>query len=146
MPTRSSRTAWNGTLQQGTGQVELTDSKAGTFEVDFPKRASDSPQGQTSPEELIAAAHSACFAMSLSNEIEQAGCTPHGIEVTAEVDLGPDPKAGGFILTAIRLKASIEADGLDDAGFQKAVDAAEAGCPVSKALAAIDVTVDASRA
>lgn len=146
MPTRSSRTAWNGTLQQGSGQVELTDSKAGTFEVDFPKRASDSPQGQTSPEELIAAAHSACFAMSLSNELEQAGGTPHGIEVTAEVDLGPDPKAGGFVLTAIRLKASIEVDGLDDEGFQKAVDAAEAGCPVSKALSAIDVTVDASRA
>ena len=146
MPTRTARTAWNGGLQDGSGQVELTSSKAGTFDVDFPKRASDSPQGQTSPEELIAAAHAACFAMSLSNEIGQAGGTPHGIEVTAEVDLGPDEKAGGFILTAIRLKASIEADGLDDDGFSKAVDAAEAGCPVSKALAAIDITVDATRA
>ena len=146
MPTRTARTAWNGGLQDGSGQVELTSSKAGTFDVDFPKRASDSPQGQTSPEELIAAAHAACFAMSLSNEIGQAGGSPHGIEVTAEVDLGPDEKAGGFILTAIRLKASIEADGLDDDGFSKAVDAAEAGCPVSKALAAIDITVDATRA
>ena len=146
MPTRTSRTAWNGGLQDGSGQVELTSSSAGTFEVDFPKRASDSPQGQTSPEELIAAAHSACFAMSLSNEIAQAGGTPHAIEVTADVDLGPDSTNGGFILTAIRLKAVIEADGLDDAGFDGAVKAAEAGCPVSKAFAAIDVTVDASRA
>ena len=146
MTTRTARTAWNGTLTEGDGQVELTSSKAGTFDVDFPKRASDSPQGQTSPEELVAAAHAACFAMSLSNEVAQAGGTPHGIEVTAEVDLGPDEKAGGFILTAIRLTASIEADGLDDDGFKKAVDAAEAGCPVSKALAAVAITVDASRA
>jgi lipoyl-dependent peroxiredoxin len=146
MPTRTARTAWNGGLQDGSGQVELSSSQAGTFDVDFPKRASDSPEGQTSPEELIAAAHAACFAMSLSNEVAQAGGTPHGIEVTAEVDLGPDEKAGGFILTAIRLKASIEADGLDDEGFRKAVDAAEAGCPVSKALAAVSITVDASRA
>lgn len=146
MPTRTARTAWNGGLQDGSGQVELTSSKAGTFEVDFPKRASDSPEGQTSPEELVAAAHSACFAMSLSNEIGQAGGTPHGVEVTAEVDLGPDSRNGGFILTAIRLKAVVEAEGLDDDGFERAVRAAEAGCPVSKAFGSIDVTVDASRA
>jgi len=146
MPTRTARTAWNGGLQDGSGQVELSSSKAGTFDVDFPKRASDSPQGQTSPEELIAAGHAACFAMSLSNEIAQAGGTPHGIEVTAEVDLGPDSANGGFILTAIRLTASIEADGLDDAGFDTAVKAAEQGCPVSKALRAVPITVDASRA
>ena len=146
MPTRTARTAWNGGLQDGTGQVELSSSKVGTFEVDFPKRASDDPQGVTSPEELIAAGHSACFAMSLSNELAQAGGTPHGIEVTAEVDLGPDSERGGFILTAIRLKAVIEVDGLDDEGFQKGVAAAEAGCPVSKALRAVDVTVEAVRA
>ena len=146
MPTRTARTAWNGGLQDGSGQVELSSSHVGTFEVDFPKRASDDPQGVTSPEELIAAGHSACFAMSLSNELAQAGGTPHGIEVTAEVDLGPDSERGGFILTAIRLKAVIEVDGLDDEGFQKGVAAAEAGCPVSKALRAVDVTVEATRA
>ena len=145
MPTRTARTAWNGGLQDGTGQVELSSSQVGTFEVDFPKRASDDPQGVTSPEELIAAGHSACFAMSLSNELAQVGGTPHGIEVTAEVDLGPDSERGGFILTAIRLKAVIEVDGLDDEGFQKGVAAAEAGCPVSKALRAVDVTVEAVR-
>lgn len=146
MPTRSARTAWNGGLQDGSGQVELTSSGVGTYDVDFPKRASDDAQGVTSPEELIAAAHSACFAMSLTNEIAQAGGTPHGIDVTAEVDLGPDTKNGGFILTAIRLRAVCEVEGLDEAGFGKAVDAAEAGCPVSKALAAVDITVDASLA
>jgi len=145
MPTRTARTAWNGGLQDGSGEVELSSSKVGTYSVDFPKRASDDPQGVTSPEELIAAGHSACFAMSLSNEIAQAGGTPESIEVTAEVDLGPDRANGGFVLTEIRLRAVVEADGLDDAGFQQAVKAAEAGCPVSKALAA-PITVEAQRA
>ena len=145
MPTRTARTAWNGGLQDGTGQVELTSSGVGTYSVDFPKRASDDPQGVTSPEELIAAGHSACFAMSLANEIAQAGGTPHGIDVTAEVDLGPDTSAGGFILTAIRLKAVCEVDGLDDEAFRKGVQAAEVGCPVTKSLS-VPVTVDASRA
>ena len=144
MTTRTARTAWNGGLQDGSGQVELSSSKVGTFDVDFPKRASDDPQGLTSPEELIAAAHSACFAMSLSNEIAQVGGTPHGIEVTAEVDLGPDKDKGGFTLTAIRLSAWVEVDGLDDDGFARAVAAAEAGCPVSKSLS-VPITVDASR-
>ena len=145
MPTRTARTAWNGGLQDGSGQVELSSSKVGTYDVDFPKRASDDPQGTTSPEELIAAGHSACFAMSLSNEIAQAGGTPQSIEVTAEVDLGPDTANGGFILTEIRLRASIEADGLDDDAFDRAVKAAETGCPVSKALSA-PITVEATRA
>lgn len=145
MPTRTARTAWNGGLQSGSGQVELTSSGVGTYDVDFPKRASDDPQGTTSPEELIAAAHSACFAMSLSNEIAQAGGTPHGIEVSAEVDLGPDQARGGFILTEIRLTAAIEADGLDDAGFDRAVEAAKTGCPVSKSLS-VPIRLDASRA
>ncbi len=145
MPTRTARTAWNGSLQSGSGQVELSSSKVGTYDVDFPKRASDDPQGTTSPEELIAAAHSACFAMSLSNEIAQAGGTPHDIEVTAEVVLGPDEDKGGFTLTQIRLTGTVEADGLDDEGFQKAIQAAEAGCPVSKSLSA-PITVDITRA
>ena len=73
MPTRTARTAWNGTLEQGSGQVELTSSKLDTFEVSFPKRAAEEANGYTSPEELIAAAHSACYAMQLSALIAQAG-------------------------------------------------------------------------
>ena len=65
MPTRTARTAWNGDLQTGSGQVELSSSKVGTYEVSFPKRAAEDADGTTSPEELVAAAHSACYAMSL---------------------------------------------------------------------------------
>src|ERR671933_2613908 len=104
MPTRTARTAWNGGLQDGSGQVELTSSKVGTYDVSFPKRAADDAGGATSPEELIAAAHSACFAMQLSNNIAEAGGTPHSLEVTADVTLGPDKQAGGFAITGIALK------------------------------------------
>ncbi|MCW2748186.1 MAG: peroxiredoxin [Nocardioidaceae bacterium] len=81
MPTRTARTAWDGGLQDGSGQVELTSSGLATFEVSFPKRAADDANGATSPEELIAAAHSACFAMQLSAVIADAGVTPVSLEV-----------------------------------------------------------------
>jgi len=145
MPTRTARTAWNGGLQDGSGQVELTSSKVGTYDVSFPKRAADEAGGTTSPEELIAAAHSSCFAMQLSNEIAEAGGTPQSLEVTAEVSLGPDP-SGGFRLTGITLKVVGEVEGLDAAGFEKAAEAAKSGCPVSKALTGVDITLDASLA
>ena len=103
MPTRTARTAWNGGLQDGSGQVELTSSGAGTFDVSFPKRAADDADGTTSPEELVAAAHSACYAMSLSNLAAEAGGTVHSLDVSADVTLGPDKEAGGFKLTGIKL-------------------------------------------
>ena len=146
MPTRTARTAWNGTLETGTGQVELSDSKVGTYDVSFPKRAADEAGGATSPEELIAAAHSACFAMQLSADIAAAGGTPQSLEVTADVSLGPDKANGGFHLTGITIKVVGEVEGLDEAGFVKAAEAAKAGCPVSKALTGVDITLDASLA
>ena len=73
MPTRTARTAWTGSLQEGSGQVELSSSHVGTYDVSFPKRAADDADGTTSPEELIAAAHSSCFAMQLSANIAEAG-------------------------------------------------------------------------
>src|ERR671933_3055134 len=103
MPTRTARTAWNGGLQDGSGQVELSSSKVGTYDVSFPKRAADDADGTTSPEELVAAAHSACFAMQLSANIAQAGGTPESLEVRADVTLGPDKDNGGFKLTGIAL-------------------------------------------
>jgi lipoyl-dependent peroxiredoxin len=141
MPTRTARTAWNGNLQEGSGQVELSSSKVGTFEVNFPKRAAEDAGGTTSPEELIAAAHSACFAMALSNEVGKAGGTPQALEVTADVTLGQ--KDGAPTITGIRLSVRGEVEGLDADGFEKAAQAAKAGCPVSKALAAVDITLDA---
>ena len=143
MPTRTARTAWNGGLQDGSGQVELTSSGLATFDVSFPKRAADDADGATSPEELIAAAHSACYAMSLSNEIAQAGGTPEALDVSADVTLGPDP-AGGFKLTGIKLTVRAEVSGLDADGFDKAANTAKSGCPVSKALAGVDITLDAA--
>jgi osmotically inducible protein OsmC len=142
MPTRTARTAWNGTLQEGSGQVELSSSEAGTFDVNFPKRAAEDAGGVTSPEELIAAAHSACFAMSLSNEIGKAGGTPQALDVSAAVTLGQ--KDGAPHITGIALTVRAEVDGLDAAGFEKAAQAAKAGCPVSKALSAVEITLDAA--
>ena len=143
MPSRSASTAWNGTLQEGSGQVELSSSKVGTFDVSFPKRTADEAGGTTSPEELIAAAHSSCFAMALSSEIGKAGGTPQSLEITAEVTLGQ--KDGAPTITTIALTVRGEVDGLDAAGFEKAAQAAKAGCPVSKALAGVgEISLDAS--
>jgi osmotically inducible protein OsmC len=146
MPTRTARTAWNGGLEDGSGQVELTSSKVGTFDVSFPKRAADDAGGVTSPEELIAAAHSSCFSMQLSALVAAAGGTPRSLDVTADVSLGPDKGDGGFRLTGIKLTVIGEVEGLDAEGFQKAAEGAKAGCPVSKALAGVDITLDASLA
>jgi len=143
MPTRTARTAWTGTLEQGKGQVELTSSRIGTYEVSFPRRAADEAGGYTSPEELIAAAHSACYAMQLSALIGLAGGTPQALDVQADVSLGPDP-AGGFHLTGIKLTVRGEVDGLDDTQFAKAAQDAKASCPVSKALTGVDTTLDAA--
>jgi osmotically inducible protein OsmC len=143
MPTRTARTAWNGTLNEGSGQVELTSSGVGTYEVSFPKRAADDANGTTSPEELIAAAHSSCYAMQLSALVAQAGGTPQSLDVRADVSLGPDP-AGGFRLTGITLTVRGEVDGLDADGFVKAAEEAKATCPVSKALTGVDISLDAA--
>ncbi len=143
MPTRTARTGWTGTLEQGVGQVELSSSKLGTYEVSFPRRAADNADGYTSPEELIAAAHSACYAMQLSALIGQAGGTPQALDVQADVSLGPDP-AGGFKLTGIKLTVRGEVDGLNADQFAEAAQQAKAGCPVSKALTGVDITLDAA--
>ena len=143
MPTRTARTAWTGTLEQGSGQVELTSSQIATYDVSFPKRAAESADGTTSPEELIAAAHSSCFAMQLSAVVAQAGGTPVALDVQADVSLGPDP-AGGFRLTGIKLTVRGQVDGLDASGFEKAAQAAKEGCPVSKALTGTTITLDAA--
>ena len=146
MPTRTARTAWNGSLQEGSGQVELSSSKVGTYDVSFPKRAADEAGGTTSHEELIAAAHSACFAMQLSAIIGEAGGTVESLEVSADVSLGPDKDKGGFKLTGIALTVRGEVDGLDADGFAKAAQDAKVGCPVSKALTGVDITLDAALA
>ncbi|AZZ56441.1 OsmC family peroxiredoxin [Rathayibacter iranicus] len=143
MPTRTARTAWNGSLETGEGQVELSSSKLGTYDVSFPKRAADDANGSTSPEELLGAAHSACYAMQFSAVLGQAGGTVEALDVRAEVSLGPDSN-GGFKLTGIKLVVSGEVTGIDEAAFLKAAEEAKATCPVSKALTGVDITLDAT--
>ncbi len=145
MPIRTARVAWNGTLQEGSGQVELSSSKAGTYDMSFPKRAAEDAGGTTSPEELIAAAHASCYAMQLSALIGEAGGTPQALEVSADVTLGEDP-AGGFKIDGIKLAVQGEVDGLDADGFAKAADGAKQQCPVSKALTGTTITLDAKLA
>jgi osmotically inducible protein OsmC len=142
MPTRTARTAWNGNLQEGSGQVELSSSGVGTYEVSFPKRAAEDAGGTTSPEELIAAAHSSCYAMALSNEVAKAGGTPHALDITADVTLGQVD--GAPTITTIKLTVRAEVEGLDADGFAQAAQAAKVGCPVSKALTGVEITLDAA--
>ncbi|WP_182347273.1 OsmC family peroxiredoxin [Tomitella gaofuii] len=144
MPKRSARTEWTGSFQEGSGKVEFTSSGLGTFTTSFPTRSADAADGTTSPEEMIAAAHSACFAMQLSAVIGEAGGTVKKLDVTAEVGLGPDDP--GFKLTGIALTLRGEVDGMDADAFATAARTAKEMCPVSKALAGVDITLDAQLA
>jgi osmotically inducible protein OsmC len=143
MPTRTARTAWDGGFLDGSGQTELTSSGLATFDVSWPKRVDDANTDTTTPEELVGAAHSACYAMSLTKAIEDSGATPQSLDVTADVTFGPDPN-GGMKVTGIVLTVRGEADGIDAAGFEEAAQAAKTGCPISKALGGTDITVDAT--
>ena len=142
MPTRTARTAWNGSFETGGGQVELTSSGIGTYNVSFPKRAADDANGFTSPEELLAAAHSACYAMQFSAVLGAAGGTIEALDVKVDVSLGADP-AGGFRLTGIHLTVRGEVTGIDSVTFITAANEAKVGCPVSKALTGVEITLDA---
>jgi len=139
--TRTASTHWEGSLFEGSGQVSLESSGIGTYDVNWPSRA-EAANGRTSPEELIAAAHSSCYAMALSSEIGKAGGTPQALDITAEVTLGQVD--GAPTITKIALTVRGEVDGLDADGFQQAAQAAKVGCPVSKALAAVDISLDAA--
>lgn len=142
MAIRTARTAWNGTLMEGTGQVELTSSGAGTFDTTFPKRTADTADA-TSAEELIAAAHSVCYSQQLSGEIADAGGTPVALHTTADVSLVADP-AGGLRINTIHITVRGEVEGLDADGFVAAAEAAKRNCPVSKALTGTTITLDAA--
>lgn len=144
MATRSARTTWTGGLEDGTGTVTLVSSGLASYEVSFPKRAADSADGTTSPEELIAAAHTACFAMQFSAMLGGAGGSGQSIDVSADVTFGPDP-AGGFRISGITLKVSGSADGVSPADFAKIAQDAKDSCPVSKALAGTEITLEVSQ-
>ena len=130
---RRAQAEWNGSLMEGSGEVTLESSGAGTFPVTWAARSAE-PNGVTSPEELIAAAHSTCFSMALSHGLAQAGTPPTHIETSAEVDFKP-----GTGITAIRLSVRGDVPGLDADGFAAAAAGAKENCPVSQALKAVPI-------
>lgn len=139
--TRSATTNWKGSLQDGGGQVTLESSGIGTYDVSWPARAEE-PNGKTSPEELIAAAHSSCFSMALSGALGKAGNPPQSLQTTAEVDFQP-----GKGITEIRLTVVGTVDGVSEEEFKAAAEDAKKNCPVSQALAGVEsMTVEASLA
>ena len=138
--TREATTTWTGTLIEGSGRVELVSSGVGGFDVTWASRA-EQPEGRTSPEELIAAAHSSCFSMALSSALTKAGTPPESLETTAAVTLTP-----GTGITGIHLTVRGTVPGIDAAAFTEAAEGAKAGCPVSKALAGTDISLTATLA
>ncbi|MBW4030375.1 MAG: OsmC family peroxiredoxin [Acidobacteria bacterium] len=143
MAIRTADTHWTGGLNDGSGVTTLRSSGVASFHVNFPRRAADDAEGVTSPEELIAAAHSACYAMQCSALIARAGATPDTLEVSADVNLEADP-AGGFRIAGIHLTVRATLEGLDETAFQEVAEAAKASCPVSKALTGTTITLDAA--
>ncbi|MBD0669794.1 OsmC family protein [Streptomyces sp. CBMA156] len=138
--TRTARTEWEGNLLDGKGLVTFESSGIGEYPVSWPARA-EAPNGKTSPEELIGAAHSACFSMALSHGLSGAGTPPARLTTRADVTFQP-----GTGITGIHLTVVGEVPGLDEAGFVKAAEDAKANCPVSQALTGTTITLSASLA
>ncbi|WP_326686712.1 MULTISPECIES: OsmC family peroxiredoxin [unclassified Streptomyces] len=135
--TRNAHTVWNGNLTEGSGVVTFDSSGIGDQPVSWPARSAE-PGGKTSPEELIAAAHSSCFSMALSNGLNGAGTPPTQLTTRAAVTLQP-----GTGITGIHLTVEGEVPGIDQAAFASAAEDAAKNCPVSQALAGTTITHEA---
>ncbi|MBE1585801.1 OsmC family protein [Nonomuraea angiospora] len=135
--TRTATTQWKGALIDGSGTVSLDTSGVGTFEVTWASRSQEAG-GKTSPEELIAAAHSSCFSMALSHGLAGAGTPPESLETSADVTFQPGEGITGIVLTVKGRVPGISAE-----QFQEAAATAKANCPVSKALTGTTITLDA---
>ena len=138
--TRTAQAHWEGNLFQGAGQVSLVSSGIGTYDVSWPARTEE-PNGVTSPEELIAAAHSSCFCMAFSNGLDKAGTPPTSLDVKAEVTFVP-----GQGITTSHLTVTGVVPGISEEDFVAAAADAKANCPVSQALAGVEITFEASLA
>ena len=140
---RRANALWKGSLTEGQGQLS---TQSGAFEnvpYSFKGRFQDeSGQSGTNPEELIAAAHAGCFAMQLSHFLAENGTTADTLEVHSEITYGP-AAGGGFEITESALTLTAKVPGIDEAKFKELAEKAKAGCPVSKALGAIKVTLEA---
>ena len=136
--TRTASAHWEGSLLEGAGQVTFGSSGLGTHDVTWASRTEEA-NGRTSPEELIAAAHSACYAMSLSNILAKAGTPPTSLDTSADVTFQP-----GTGITGVALKVSGSVPGISAEQFVEAAESAKSACPVSQALAAVPITLEAS--
>lgn len=136
---RHAAVTWSGDLLHGTGKITHVTSEAfGPLDVSWPSR-SEEPNGRTSPEELIAAAHASCYCMALSNGLAEAGTPPEELSASATVTFVP-----GTGITRSALTVVGRVTGLDEAGFVAAAQAAKDGCPVSQALAGnVELSIDA---
>lgn len=138
--TSEASTSWKGTLTEGSGQVALESSNQGPLAVDW-KARSEGSTSVTTPEELLAAAHSACFSMALSHALTQNGTPPESVETTASVTFIP-----GTGITGSHLNVNASVLGLSADDFARIADEAKTGCPVSSALAGIEITLEATLA
>jgi osmotically inducible protein OsmC len=138
--TSEATTLWFGDLMSGNGTTSLDSSDAAEFAVDW-KARSEGETGTTNPEELLGAAHSACYSMALSNALGQAGHAPESLQVTAAVTFQP-----GEGITGSHLLVSAKVPGLSAEEFQRFAEDAKSNCPVSQALAGIPITLEASLA
>jgi osmotically inducible protein OsmC len=139
---RTAEVVWQGDLMSGSGTIQTVTSGAfGPLDVSWPSR-SEEPNGQTSPEELIAAAWAACFSMALSHGLAQAGNPPEKLESSATLTFQPGE---GIVKGVLTVRGTVP--GLDEEAFREAADDAKKNCPVSKALSGIpDVSLDAKLA
>lgn len=131
---------WTGTLVDGAGQVRLTSSGQGPYRVDW-KARSEGSDTVTTPEELIAAAHASCYCMALAHALTGNGTPPQRLEASASVTFTP-----GTGITGSHLNVSASVAGIEEADFERIAEEAKTGCPVSQALAGVEITLEASLA
>jgi osmotically inducible protein OsmC len=136
---RSASAVWNGSLKEGKGTISSQSGALKNMQYSFAARFADGVG--TNPEELIAAAHAGCFSMALSAELGKAGFTPDSIETTAVVTLDLHDKP---TVTKIHLTTKAKIPGIDKAKFDEIAGGAKAGCPISRLLAAAEITLDAT--
>jgi osmotically inducible protein OsmC len=139
MTIRRSTAEWQGTIHEGHGHLR-TDS--GTFDAAYSFNSRFGDGGGANPEELLGAAHAGCFSMALAVELTKAGFKPVDIRTTASVHM--DQVNGAPTITLIELALGAEVPGIDNAAFQKIAEGAKANCPVSRALGAVKITLDAT--
>jgi len=138
MPVRTGNAVWEGNLKEGKGTVELG---SGAYKGAYSFGSRFEEGTGTNPEELIAAAHAGCFSMALSNGLDGAGHKPRRISTTAKVHL--EKGDAGFSITLIELNMEADVPGIDEATFMEQANKAKAGCPVSRALAATQIKLNA---